>query len=63
MEDVKDERRVLQCSIEKVGACELSRHGVRFRSDRDESSTINFCSIGYSTLVNRFWPEYLMRDF
>ena len=67
MVDVDGENRVRQCSIvlagESTGSCCLSRGTEVFRCDRDESATINFCSIGYSGLVNKTWPEHLKRDF
>ena len=67
MVDVDGENRVRQCSIvlagESIGSCCLSWGTEVFRCDRDESATINFCSIGYSGLVNKTWPEHLKRDF
>ena len=67
MIDVSDEYRVRQCTIESSGGdlvkCNLSRNSKSFRCDRDESATINFCRIGYSALINRSWPEHLVRDF
>ena len=68
MEDVEDERRMRQCPIVPGSVSQncllsgISETGV-FKCDRDESSTINFCRIGYSSLVDKTWPEYLLRDF
>ena len=65
MEDL-DENRMRRCTTDLSGSCcDLSSDSdedKNFCCDRDRSATINFCRIGYESLINRTWPEHLVRS-
>ena len=68
MEDT-EENRMRQCTTDLcVSSCILSSESdgenkeKTFSCDRDRSATINFCRIGYESLVNCTWPNQLVRS-
>ena len=63
MEDTSD-NRIRQCATDLCESpCRLSSEDDdNFRCDRDRSATINFCRIGYESLLFHKWPEHLVRD-
>lgn len=67
MEDIK-EKRMRRCTTDLYDSCcDLSSDSDEddennFCCDRDRSATINFCRIGYESLINRTWPEHLVRS-
>ena len=65
MEDI-EENRMRRCTTDlSDSSCCLSSDSDEdnnFCCDRDRSATINFCRIGYESLINRKWPEHLVRS-
>ena len=71
MEDI-EENRMRRCTTDLCGSsCILSSDSgnenddgdeENFSCDRDRSATINFCRIGYESLVNCTWPSHLVRS-
>lgn len=71
MEDI-EENRMRRCTTDLCdSSCILSSGSGgenddaeedNFSCDRDRSATINFCRIGYESLVNCTWPSHLVRS-
>ena len=62
MIDIK-ENRMRQCTTDlSDSVCSLSSGSNNFCCDRDQSATINFCRIGYESLISHKWPEHLVRS-